>query len=80
MKSRLDHWLRFLPEAGTVVHLAEQIEGLENELRRYTFEVKRLKRLLKRLDRTAHTRALKNWTEQEIMNAKLAQISPLGEK
>lgn len=80
MATRLDHWLRFLPEAGTVTLLATEIEEMESDLRHHAAEVKRLRAALKRKEKKAVARALKNWSDQDIMSARLAAISPEKKK
>lgn len=76
-----EHWIRFLPEAGTIKDFATKIEEAESELHDLSAKIVRLSASLKKMEKEAYTRAYKGgWSEADIIEAKDAQIASWGKK
>lgn len=59
----MEHWTRFLPEAGHIQDIADEAEPI-------MAQIARLQRVLAELERDALERARQDWSDEEIQQAK----------
>lgn len=65
------HWTYYLPEGGTIVGFASAVERLENQIQEYEQALIHLRKERLELEHEAVKRALRDWTEVDIHNARV---------
>lgn len=71
----MQHWFRFLPNVGMYVSIADEIEAVDDAIDSHERALKKLNLQRAKLEKRAEREALKDWTEEEIMTARMHSIT-----